>query len=79
MKSDQYTLRDYINTQIYEIGELLIKLEIVRLSEDKMKYIGSLFIEQYYEFIHKNLKELPTLFADYLSQFSNKYQQQHFH
>ena len=67
MNSTEYTLRDYINEQIYQMGELLIKLEIIKKPNETMGYVLSLFMEQYYELKNKNLREFPEVFDNYLS------------
>jgi hypothetical protein len=73
MKSKEYLLSEYINNQIYQMGEIIIELESLSATSDELNFVQSLFIEQHFNLIRENSKKIPMLFECFIQKYCNKY------
>ena len=79
MMSKSYTLSDFINSKIYDIGNQIIKLNLI---EEKYKTGGlsdhaennqlETFIQQYFQIINNNIRRLPDIFNDTFEKYKHK-------
>jgi hypothetical protein len=87
MKSNYDTLTDFINNTIYDVGNLLIKLNIIETKytnngngngngDDKTENNESIqleyFIKNYFDIVSNNIRGLPNIFKQTLEKYESK-------
>ena len=61
-KSNFYTLEEFINQEIFNLGLNLVEFDFINCDEEEITRNKTIFIEEYLNFIEKNKAEYPPIF-----------------